>query len=129
MGLSSDDKRPIGISLQDAYIKFRTWFKHNVRIAIDRGDEYGIQSSQLIDALPYVKVMSDLEIRIVLSEVICGNLEWGYHKDDGNFKMAAYASAALEGTNFTLSVTTEEMEKLKSSVLWPYLNINRKNNF
>lgn len=53
-------------------------------------------SVALIDRLHEGSDLTQLELRAVLGEVIYGYLEWAYHENDGDFKMAAYAHAALE---------------------------------
>jgi hypothetical protein len=125
MGLSSNDKKPTDISLEKAYINIRKWYKNNIDLAIARGDDYGKRSARLIKNLPTVKNINQLEIRAILGEIIYGNLEWAYHKDDGKYKMAAYAHSALETEHFALSLSEEEKDKLKNSRLWPYLSIKR----
>ncbi|WP_347242855.1 hypothetical protein, partial [Thermogutta sp.] len=105
MGLLASDKKPAQISLKDAYCKIRKWYQANVDMVRSRNDDYGNRSAALIEALPPVDMLSDLEIRAILGEVIYGNLEWAYHKDDGAYKMAAYAHGALEaaGQSWSLS--------------------------
>ena len=125
MGLSLDDKKPVDISLKKAYEKIRKWYQANVIGARNRNDEYGDHSAALIETLPPGDQLSDLEIRAVLGEVIYGNLEWAYHKDDGEYKMAAYAHGALEAAGLSWSLSEEERSQLKSSPLWQHLLISR----
>jgi hypothetical protein len=124
MGLSTNDKKPVGITFKDAYIKIRKWYLANVNLATARGDDYGNRSAELINHLPKVNAISELEIRAILGEVIYGNLEWAYSKDDGQFKMAAYAHAALEASNISWSLNDAEKQKLKTSQIWKYLQIS-----
>ncbi len=121
MGLSSTDSKPTGISLQNAYSAIRTWYQHNVAVAQARGDAYGQASAALIQALPIAAALSDIEIVAVFREVIAGYLEWAYHQSDGQYKMAAYAHAALETIGRSYPLTPEETQKLQSSVLWPFI--------
>jgi hypothetical protein len=87
--------------------------------------DYAKRSEELINALPAVDQLSQLEIRAVFGEVIYGHLEWAYHQSDGNYKMGAYAHGALETTGLNWSLNEQEKKKLKASVLWPYLMISR----
>lgn len=125
MSLSQDDKKP-NISLKDAYDKIRTWYQENIEV-IKQGRKYGYESRsiELIKALPKADTLSDLEIQAVLAEIILGNLEWAYHKDDGNYKMAAYAHGALEAAGLPFSFSDEKKSQLKTSVLWKHLSISR----
>lgn len=127
MGLNADDKKPIGMSLVETYENIRRWYSSSVPLLHEKtgGDDYARKSVALIHALPPVSRISDLEIRAVLAEVIYGNLEWGYHQSDGNYKMAAYAHAALETAGTSCLINEQEEQKLKASALWPYLMINR----
>ena len=128
MGLGADDKKPAGMSLADAYKHIRQWYSHSIPLLQQKmGDrDYAKKSEALIRALPPVPKLSELEIRAVLGEVICGNLEWAYHQTDGKYKMAAYAHGALETAGLDWSINEEERQKLKTSVLWPHLMINRQ---
>ena len=128
MGLSTNDKKPIGITIKEAYTKIRKWYLANVNIATARGDDYGNRSAELINHLPQENKITDLEIRAILGEVIYGNLEWAYQKDDGLFKMAAYAHAALEASNLSWSLNDAEKQILKTSHIWGYLQISRYEN-
>lgn len=125
MALDSNDKLPVGISLKEAYVLINLWLKSNIDLANASGDEYGRRSKELIKYMPHVSSITELEIRAIFGEVICGNLEWAYHKDNGYFKIAAYVLAALETEKLFWSLNEEEMEKLKSSKLWNYLNISQ----
>jgi len=128
MGLNADDKKPAGMSLADAYERIRQWYSHSIPLLRQKmGDrDYANKSEALIRALPPAPQLSELEIRAVLGEVIYGNLEWAYHQTDGNYKMAAYAHGALETAGLSWSINEEEKQKLKTSVLWPHLMINRQ---
>jgi hypothetical protein len=98
MGLGADDPRPEGITLEDAYAAVRTWLQAN----IDRLSNDPIKGANAVAAKPYIEslrppteVTRD-EMRGVLQQVMTGRLEWAYHESDGRYKMAAYASAALD---------------------------------
>src|SRR2546423_3711903 len=52
MGLGNDDRKPIGISLSDAYSKIRNWYQSNIQRVASRDDDYGRRSADLIRALP-----------------------------------------------------------------------------
>ena len=121
MGLSSTDAKPAGVSLTNAYSAIRTWYQDHVDQAQSCGGNYGRNSVALIQALPPASALSDIEIIAVLREVIVGYLEWAYHKDDGRYKMAAYAEAALETLGHSYFLASEETDLLKTSILWPYL--------
>jgi hypothetical protein len=121
MGLSRSDPKPNNISIVDAYSAIRTWYQAHVADA-ERGEsDYGRRSAELIRHLPAAPELSDLEQRAVLREVVCALLEWGYHRSDGRFKMAAYAHAALDAAGKPYYLSEQEAEELKSSQLWPYL--------
>ena len=126
MGLSEDDKLPKGISLEEAYRLIRTWYRDNVRIMKDRSGSGASESVRLIMALPSVKSVTELEIRAVLYEVIWGYLECGYHQSDGNYKMAAYAHAALEAHQLGGGFSDEDALTLSESRLWPFLIERRR---
>ena len=118
MGLSPNDKKPEGITFKDAYAKIRKWYVANVNLAIARGP------AELINHLPQLNTVTDLEMRAIMQEIINGYLEWAYHKDDGQFKMAAYAHAAFEASNQWIMNETEKQE-LKKSHIWRFLSISR----
>ena len=121
MGLSSTDRKPVGISLRDAYSAIRTWYQCNIAGIQARGDAYGQASAALIQALPIASALSDVEIVAVFREVIAGYLEWAYHQSDGHYEMAVYAQAALETLGRSYSLTPEETQQLQTSVLWPFI--------
>jgi hypothetical protein len=126
MGLSQSDKKPVCISLEKAYSKIRKWYKANIDMVRSRNDDYGDRSVMLIEALPEANMLTDLEIRAVLGEVIYGRLEWAYHQDDGDFKMAAYSHAALDKAGISWNLSDEDKEQLKNSTLWLMFWFNRK---
>jgi len=88
-----------------------------------RKDDYIERSIRLIDALPEVSSISELEIRAVFHEVIKGLLEWAYHNSDGKYEMSEYVKLALEGEDLTFRLSENDVEKLHSSWIWP--NIKR----
>lgn len=120
MALSPSEPLPIGVSLADSYSAIREWYQANVSKADALGD-YGRDSAKLIRFLPPATSLNDVEQRAVLREVIVGYLEWGYHQNNAQFKMAAYAHAALEAHGRSYSLTPAENETLKTSELYPYL--------
>ncbi len=123
MGLGRDDKKPQNISLKEAYGKIRYWYQDNIDFLLQRDDEYSQKSLMLVKALPSANAVTNQEIRAVLVEVISGLLEWAYHQSDDNYKMAAYAHAALESSGMKLQSSKNEIEQLKKSRLWPYLSL------
>jgi hypothetical protein len=126
MGLSQTDCKPEGITLNEAHAKVRHWYQNNKTKCGAQDQDYVQRSFALIDHLPEPAVPSELEIRAVLGEVIYGNLEWAYHETDGDFKMAAYAHAALEQAGFHFSLNEQEKHALQhGSSIWPYLSISR----
>ena len=125
MGLHRDDPRPSGISLGKAYSAIRDWYQSAIHLIEARQDDYGHGSAALIRALPPASHLSALELRAVFAEVICGYLEWAYHLRDGQFKMGAYAHAALDAAGTSYNLTQEEQAALITSRLWPFLFIHR----
>ena len=127
MGLDPNDKKPKDVSLAQAYEQIRQWYSKNLPLLRERMGErdYGKRSEALIKVLPPATELTDLEIRAVLGEVICGNLEWGYHETDGQYKMGAYAHGALEAAGVKWSFSDAEKQKLRGSALWPHLMISR----
>jgi hypothetical protein len=121
MGLDTNDPKPTGIALRDAYDKIRSWYQSN---AHTKDSPHAQPANQFIQALPPANQLSDLEIRTVLSEVILGQLEWGYHESDGQYKMAAYAHAALDaaGLHFVLSDNEKKAIKSSNSTLLPHFS-------
>ena len=112
MGLDSNDPKPTGISLRDAYEKIRSWYQTN---APGNENPHAQRAVPFIHALPPGNQLSDLEIRTVLSEVILGQLEWGYHQSDGQYKMAAYAHAALDAAGLDFALSDDEKKTIKNS--------------
>ena len=126
MGLSYNDAIPKGISLREAYVAIRSWYRNNTFELKTRDDEYAKASLALIKALPAVTSLSELEIRAIFAEVIAGYLEWAYHRSDGKYKMAAYVHGALETASYDLFLSEEEKKHLRESRLWPYLSDHLK---
>lgn len=123
MGLNVDDRFPEDISMREAYSAVRSWYIQNCTDLANRDDSYASQSESLIKALPSESSATDLEIQAVFGQVIGGLLEWGYHEDDGSYKMAAYAFAALKASGYeTWLLNQADKEDLKGSPLWPYLS-------
>ena len=126
MALDSKDKRPVGITMAEAYSKISQWYKNNLDLILNKGDDYSRHSVELIKHLLPSDKINDLEIKAIFGEVIFGYLEWAYHKDDGEYKMAAYALSALDTAKSKWYLEEKEKKQLKRSHLWPYLFINRK---
>ena len=125
MPLDPNDPTPIGISFSDAYSKVREWYQSNGAKAAGLGpnnDEYARRSEALIRALPSPSATSDLEKRVVLQEIICGLLEWGYNASDGHYKMAAYAYSASHAAGLPWYLSKDESDQLRESPLWPLLS-------
>lgn len=98
MGLQSDDARPDGIALGDAYAAIRTWYQANVdRLAADpdRGT-YPAAAKSFVASMPAAHVATRDEMVDTFRRVIAGDLEWAFHETDGRYKMAAYAWAACD---------------------------------
>lgn len=124
MGLSSSDKLPEGIEPEAAYKALRSWYRKNLQLPLARNDDYGRSAAALVKALP--PKPAPVEMKAVFSEVIMGLLEFAYHRDDGNYKMAAYAHAALKtmGTDFQLTPT--DKKALEPSPLYEKLGVIRR---
>ncbi len=137
MGLAPDDPKPAQITIREAYTKIRKWFQTSAARFIESPAEevkagnitivrdfssHAEACFDLVENLPEEKDLSDIEIRAVLAEVIAGKLEWAYHQSDGDYKMAAYAHAALDRAGSPLFLSQEEKAKLKASKLYPYLS-------
>ena len=122
MGLYLLDKKPHGISIQEAYSSIRSWYQaYSEELASRRVDHtYAQKSIALIRALPEGIQLSDIEMKAVFFEVICGLLEWGYHESDGRYKMAAYAHAAIEAHGGYIERSDNDTQRLKESILWPF---------
>lgn len=124
MALSSTEKKPDGISLQDAYSAIRTWYQQHIETLLARRDldvSYAHASAAIIRALPDASMLSEVEIVWLFGEVIGGRLEWAYHESDGIYKMAAYAKAALESKGRSYLLTAEETQQIELSSLWPLI--------
>jgi len=120
MRLSESDALPKNVSLQKAYTSIRRWNKANVDLFKSGPAANDETFIGLIEALPEVHELTDLEIHSVLIEFVSGNLEWGDHGSDCEYKMGAYASAGLDSEGRS-SFTDEELEILRGSPLWPSL--------
>lgn len=139
MALAPDDPKPARITIREAYTKIREWYQTNtvrfigsppeiVRVGyftIARDYSSAAEASlDLVENLPEEKDLTDVEIKAVLVEVIIGKLECAYHQSDGNYKMAAYAHAALEQAGLHHYLWNEEKKQLKvmGSKLYPYFS-------
>jgi hypothetical protein len=136
MGLDPKDPKPTQITIREAYTKIRQWYRVNVPKFLDRPareietGEFKIVRDfsasakacfDLVDNLPDQSELSDIEIRAVLVEVISGKLEWAYHQSDGDYKMAAYAHAALEQAGLPTFLSEAEKRELRGSRIYPFL--------
>jgi hypothetical protein len=136
MGLDPKDPKPTQITIREAYTKIRQWYRVNVPKFLDRPakeietGEFKIVRDfsasakacfDLVDNLPDQSELSDIEIRAVLVEVISGKLEWAYHQSDGDYKMAAYAHAALEQAGLPTFLSEAEKCELRGSRIYPFL--------
>jgi len=122
MAFPRSERKPDGISLRDAYSAIRTWYQENTDNPLISNDVYGRASVALMRALPPASELADVEIVAVFREVIAGRLEWAFHQSDGRYKMAAYASAALEKLERSHFLTDEETEEIRASILWPLID-------
>jgi hypothetical protein len=136
MGLDPKDPKPTQITIREAYTKIRQWYRVNVPKFLDRPAKE-IETGKfkivrdfsasakacfdLVDNLPDQSELSDIEIRAVLVEVISGKLEWAYHQSDGDYKMAAYAHAALEQAGLPTFLSEAEKRELRGSRIYPFL--------
>ena len=98
MGLMTDDPRPIGISLQDAYAAIRSWYQANIdRLAADPDRGISAKAAKnYIASMPTAGDATRDEMIDAFRRVIAGNLEFAYHDADDKYKMAAYAWAACD---------------------------------
>jgi hypothetical protein len=121
LGLDSSDPIPTGISLENAYSKIRAWYVSN---SSEHSNPHAQTALPLINALPPANEPTDLEIRAVLAEVVMGKLEWAYHESDGQYKMGAYAHAALDlaGHDFRFTGVEKEALRQSNSPLLPHLS-------
>lgn len=137
MGLDPKDPKPTQITIREAYTKIRQWYRNNVPKFLNQpAQEIEIAGFKivrdfsthakacldLVDNLPEQHELSDLEIRAVLAEVIAGKLEWAYHQSDGDYKMAAYAHAALEQAGLPMFLSEAEKGELRNSRIYPFLS-------
>jgi hypothetical protein len=97
MALSSDDSRPVGISIRDAYRAIRAWYQANADFDSDpQMAEHAAASKAYVLSLPSAEKATRDEMIDALRRVIYRDLEWAYHQSDGKYKMAAYAEAAFK---------------------------------
>jgi len=97
MGLNSDDPRPVGISIRDAYHAIRAWYQANVDFDNDpQMAEHAAASKAYVLSLPSAERATRDEMIDALRRVIYRDLEWAYHQSDAKYKMAAYAEAAFK---------------------------------
>ncbi|MCL6430305.1 MAG: hypothetical protein K6V36_05510 [Anaerolineae bacterium] len=140
MGLAPDDRKPTPITIREAYTRIRQWYQTWTALFAQRPPEEATVAGikivrdlgthakaclDLVESLPEEQVLSDLEIRAVLAEVIAGKLEWAYHQSDGAYEMGAYAHAALGLAGLPALLSEEERRHLRKSRLYPYLHCDR----
>jgi hypothetical protein len=125
MGLLAEDKKPEGISLEDAYTAIRNWYQAHSDLIRGGTDEYRARSKELILQLPEASALDELELRAVVTEVLMGLLEWGYHEADDKYKMGAYAHAALEACALDFRLSEDECDRLAERLLDPLLSVTK----
>jgi hypothetical protein len=125
MGLSSSDRVPEGISLEQAYYSVRNWCDLTYGRFAGREDNYGKASFELVKMMLATPKPSPLEMRAVLAEVILGYLELLYHESNGCYKMAAYAHEAFVSIDKSYYMDPAELDELRTSPFWPLLFRNR----
>jgi hypothetical protein len=111
-------------SNKKAYAAIRAWYQSHERELerlAPRKDDYAARSKRLIDALPPLNRVNDLEIRAVFNEVLMGLLEWGFHDSDGKYKMSEYAKLALRSEGLPSYLSEAESQHLVTSWIWPYI--------
>ena len=98
MSAASEDPRLASLSIKGAYAAIRAWYQADVdRCASDpQLRPHALASKGYVESLPPPEQATQAEIEDTLRRVLSGDLEWGYHKSDGHFKMAAYAHAGFE---------------------------------
>jgi pyruvate/oxaloacetate carboxyltransferase len=136
MSLDPEDPIPSGISPRKAYSAIIKYLKSNRDSFLPEnnpprnlmGDiipgaslpEFAVEGMlktvALIDRLPEERVLREVDIKAVLGAVTSGKLEVAYHRSDGDFKMAAYAQAAMQlltGEKYSSLSKEEESEVLE----------------
>jgi hypothetical protein len=109
-----------GVGMRDTYATVRTWYQEHIDQPIAIGDHFRIASAPLVRALPEVARVTDVEVIAVFREVIAGRLEWA-HQVPGGREMTDRVRVALQRAGRSYSLTLEEEEELKTSVLWPFI--------
>ena len=127
---SSEEYYHVLFYLLRPYKLLRTWSIANRKLLpFFHGDNryrYRLESAMLIDKLPEVKKVTVLEIRAIFSEVLTGNLEWGYHGSDGVKRMSQYAAEALDDLGLSWGLSKEEKEELKAFEIYGYISQHHK---
>jgi hypothetical protein len=112
------------VSTKKAYTAIRAWYQSHkaglLRLG-QRKDDYVERSTKLIDALPPANRVTVLEIRAVFREVMTGLREWAYRDSDEKYEMSEYAKLALQSEGLTFELSEDELKKLMSSWIWPYI--------
>src|SRR5438309_12027973 len=98
MSAASEDPRLATMSSRDAYATIRAWYQANVEMcaADPQLRPHALASKGYVESLPPPEQATQAGIEDTLRRVLSGDREWGYHKSDGDFKMAAYAHAGFE---------------------------------
>lgn len=92
MALNPEDPRPAALSEIERYKKIWVWYRANVsKLATHSSPNYAKRSVDYIEQLPHPDNASSAQIADVFKHVRTDLLEWAYHLDDGEYKMAAYA--------------------------------------
>jgi hypothetical protein len=122
MALRKNDPIPKGLSLSENYTAVRDWYQQHPDPNGPWSDRrcsqnYSRISVSLINALPPANKCTDVEKIAVLREILRGHLEWGFHQNDGEYKMGAYAVDYL-----SYSFTDNDKAQLENSALRPYLS-------
>jgi hypothetical protein len=139
MALEPNDPIPHGITPEKAYTAIKAFYQGNRALFTPENnpprnlngdllpgrkhDDLHIESMLktllLIDKLPEYQFLSIVDLKAVFRSVISGRLEVGYHKSDGQYKMAAYSHAALKtmtGDDRYYLTETEEQQIQNGSI-------------
>jgi hypothetical protein len=125
MGLDSQDKKPQGMLLIQAYDNIGQWYLENLPLL---PKEWGHQpelakkSEALIKALPPASKLTELEIRAVLAEVISGCLEWGITTQMGSTRWLPMPTAPLKQRVSSIFSMSQRGRYLKAA---PYGHISK----
>lgn len=110
--------------LVELYRRVRIWYQKNINEIGDDESGFSEISKGLVRNLPPPEDATILEMRAVMREVISGGMEWAYNASDGQSTMSEYAMRAVEPFG-VYTLTREEDDQLRTSVLWPFLKPGR----